>query len=198
MTQTPMTPNNYQNTPLDLLLSRRSVKAKDMIGPAPDKKTLETILTAATRVPDHGKLSPWRYIVLMGDARQKLGDAIAHGLKVEQEASPKIIEKMQDYGTQAPVCIIAVYSPSNRRPIPEWEQQLSMGASIMNLITATHAAGFVAQWLTGWAAFSPTVASELGLSAQEKIAGFIFLGSQATTPSERPRPKLDEIVQWHL
>ncbi|WND01418.1 nitroreductase [Temperatibacter marinus] len=183
---------------IELLLNRRSVKTKDMTGPGPSIDELEIILTAAARVPDHGKLAPWRYIALLEDDRKKLGDIIAHALEVEKDVSDSVREKMRDYGMQAPICIVAIHSLSDKRPIPAWEQELSTGASIMNLLVATHALGYVGQWLTGWAAFSPTVASGLGLNEQEKVAGFIFLGSQDRQPTERPRPLLDEIVSWKI
>lgn len=183
---------------LDLLLSRRSVAARTMVDPAPTQPEMEKIMSAALRVPDHGKLSPWRYIVLTGDDRQKLGAAIATALEAEQETSDRILEKMKDYGNQAPMVVIAIFSENNSRPIPLWEQQLSMGASIQNMIIATHALGYVANWLTGWGAFSPTVASELGLLPSEKIAGFIFMGSAGDRPSERERPSLDDKVQWTI
>lgn len=195
-----MTFNQSNPQTLDLLLARRSVAARDMIAPAPSRAEMTQIMSAATRVPDHGKLSPWRYIVLEGDERAHLGNAIATALEVEKEASETVREKMRDYGFQAPMVVIAVFSEKADRPIPLWEQQLSMGASIMTMITATHALGYVANWLTGWGSFSPTVASELGLAANEKIAGFIFLGSQNTDKelSERPRPALSDVVTWGL
>lgn len=193
-----MTFNIANTETLDLLLTRRSVKTTDMIGPGPSKGDLEKIFAAAMRVPDHGKLAPWRYIALMGDKRDKLGEAIATALEAEQEVSEKVREKMKDYGNQAPVCVIAVHCQSDKRPIPAWEQELSTGASIMNLLIATHALGYVGQWLTGWAAFSPTVAKELNLANNEKIAGFIFLGNQDGQPKERPRPDFNEVVTWEI
>lgn len=193
-----MTFNTPNPETLDLLLGRRSISARRMVDPAPDRAQMTQILTAATRVPDHGKLAPWRYIVLTGDDRAKLGAAIAEALEVEQEASEKVREKMSDYGNQAPMCVIAVFSPNHGRPIPLFEQQLSMGASIMTMITAAHALGFVANWLTGWGSTSKTVAAKLGLADHESIAGFIFMGSEGEAPTDRPRPDLDTIVQWDL
>ena len=183
---------------LNLLASRRSVKAKAMVDPGPDRDQLREILKAAMRVPDHGKLSPWRFIVLAGDDREKLGALISQGLKNEGEVSDKVCEKMAGYATQGPTLIIAVSSPVEHRAIPSFEQQLSMGAACQTLLIAAHALGFVGQWLTGWAATSTTVHAGLGIKSHEKIAGFIFLGSQEREPSERPRPNFDDVVQWGL
>lgn len=183
---------------LNLLASRRSVKAKAMVEPGPDRDQLRALLEAAIRVPDHGKLNPWRFIVLTGDDRQKLGALISQGLKIEGEVSDKICEKMAGYATQGPTLIIAISSPVEHRAIPPFEQQLSMGAACQTLLIASHALGFVGQWLTGWAATSPTVHAGLDIKSHEKIAGFIFLGSQACEPSERPRPNFDDVVQWGL
>lgn len=183
---------------LNLLMKRRSVKAKAMTDPGPDRAQLSEILQAAIRVPDHGKLSPWRFIVLTGEDRNKLGALISQGLQSEGDVSQKVCEKMAGYATQGPVLIIAVSSPVEHRAIPPFEQQLSMGAACQTLLIAAHALGFVGQWLTGWAATSPTVKDGLDIKSHEKIAGFIFLGSQACEPSERPRPNFDDIVQWGL
>jgi nitroreductase len=183
---------------LNLLMSRRSVKAKDMIGPGPDRETLEAILTAGLRVPDHGKLTPWRFIILEGEEREKLGDMIADALIKENNTSEKIAEKMKGYATQGPTLIIAVFSPSSERPIPIWEQWLSMGASCQNILIAATALNVASQWLTGWASTSSTVADGLGLSEMEQVAGFIFLGKQKDMPDERPRPSLSDRVVFGI
>ena len=161
-----------------------------MVGHGPDQDTLEKILTAAMRVPDHGKLAPWRFIVLEDDERDKLGELIARALVEENETSEKTAEKMKGYATQGPTLIVAVYSPNTNRPIPEWEQILSTGAMCQNMLVAAGSLGFAGQWLTGWASYSPTVEKGLGLSDGEKIAGFMFLGEQEDAPTERPRPDL--------
>lgn len=184
---------------LDLLNARRSVKGKAMVKPGPDSGQLKQILSAAIRVPDHGKLSPWRFIVLEDDDRTKLGGLISKGLKEEEgNVSPKVCEKMAGYATQGPTLIIAISSPVEHRAIPPFEQQLSMGAACQTLLIAAHALGFVGQWLTGWAATSETVRTGLDIKAHERIAGFIFLGSQDSEPSERPRPNFDAVVKWGL
>lgn len=181
----------------DLLTKRRSVKTRDMAGPGPDKVMVEKILAAGMRVPDHGKLAPWRFIVLTGDDRAKLGEFIATGLVSEGETSEKIAEKMKGYATQGPVLIVAVHAPRPDSPIPLWEQQLSVGAACQNMLIAATALGFASQWLTGWASYSPTVTAGLGLAESEKIAGFLFFGNHGEkTPSERPRPNIVDHIQW--
>lgn len=188
------------NTPsseaYDLLMHRRSVKTRDMQDPGPDREALEKILAAGMRVPDHGKLAPWRFIVLTGPERAKLGKAIQDGMIAEFESSPKVAEKMSGYAMQAPTLIIAVYSPNQSRPIPEWEQQLSTGAACQNIVIAATALGYAAQWLTGWGSYSKYVSRTLKLTAQEKIAGFMFLGSHSRQPTERPRPNPADHVIW--
>ena len=183
---------------LNLLNARRSVKGKAMVEPGPDHDQLKQILSAAIRVPDHGKLSPWRFIVLEDSDRTKLGSLISHGLKDEGDVSPKVCEKMAGYASQGPTLIIAISNPVEHRAIPPFEQQLSMGAACQTLLIAAHALGFVGQWLTGWAATSKTVRAGLDIKSHEKIAGFIFLGSQGKEPSERPRPNFDDVIKWGL
>lgn len=181
----------------DLLMRRRSVKAKDMEGPGPDKEAMEKILAAGMRVPDHGKLAPWRFLVLTGPDRDRLGELIARGLVEEKETSEKIAEKMKGYATQGPVLVVAIHSPSDARPIPRWEQELSAGAACQNMMIAATALGYASQWLTGWASYSPTVTKGLGLQGEERIAGFLFFGDHAEKePTERPRPNFDDHVSW--
>jgi len=181
----------------DLLTARRSVKTRDMVGPGPDRDAVTKILAAGMRVPDHGKLAPWRFIVLTGADRTHLGDMIADGLVKEGETSEKTAEKMKGYATQGPVLVVAIHSPHMDSPIPQWEQQLSIGAACQNMLIAATALGFACQWLTGWASYSPTVIEGLGLEENEKIAGFLFFGNHSEKiPSERPRPKFDDHVQW--
>ncbi len=180
----------------DFLINRRSVKTRDMVEPGPGHATIRAIMAAAMRVPDHGKLAPWRFILLDSKAQQeKLGDLIETSLLSEGDVSDDTAAKMAGYATQAPLLIVAVYSPSDtKKAIPKWEQQLSTGAACQNLINAVHAKGFVAQWLTGWAASSADVMRGLGLTGGERIAGFIFIGSMGRVPSERPRPSFEDRV----
>jgi len=183
---------------LNLLLSRRSVKSRDMAMPAPNAKDLETILSAAIRVPDHGKLTPWRYVVLESAGQEQLGESITKALIKENETSEKVAEKMAGFATQAPLLIVAIFNPERDHAIPLDEQKFSMGAACMNMLLATHALGYAGLWLTGWASRSPSVAEDLGLSKNEQIAGFMFIGTPQKVPNERPRPNVADITSFGM
>ncbi len=191
-----MSLNPKSDDALNLILNRRSVLTRNMAAPGPSRADMEAILSAALRVPDHGKIAPWRFLVLEGDDQEKLGDLIQHALVAEGTADEKVAEKMRGYATQAPVLVVAISSPSAERPIPVWEQHLSAGAACMNMLTAATAMGYGAQWLTGWASYSQTVAKGLGLVDGEQIAGLIFFGTPQDTPTERPRPDIGDKVIW--
>ena len=177
-------------------MSRRSVVAKMMTGSGPDTDSIKQILAAAMRVPDHGKLAPWRFIVLTGKDRELLGDLIAKALVEENETSPSVAEKMKGYATQGPVLIVAISRVIAHPVIPAWEQELSAGAACQNMLVAATALGFAGQWLTGWSAFSPTVMNGLGLAKNERIAGLMFFGNHGEAPTDRKRPVFEEQVTW--
>ncbi len=180
---------------LELLKTRRSVKPREMSGPGPSPSELETILTIGARVPDHGKLAPWRFIIFEGDARLRAGEVIAGVFaKKTPNASPADIESEKRRLTDAPL-VIGVVSLTKPHPkVPPWEQELSAGASAMNIVTAATALGYGACWLTGWFAFDRDVLDGFGLKTDEKLAGLIHIG-KATRPNEdRPRPALSDIV----
>ena len=180
---------------LQLLKTRRSVKPMEMTGPAPSQAELDTILTVATRVPDHGKLTPWRYIVFEGDARLAAGEKIAAAFKVSHpDATPDQLEFERKRLARAPLVIAVVSRAAPHAKIPEWEQQLSAGASSMNLVWAAHALGFAASWLTEWYAYDRAVLDALGLAPNERIAGFVHIGRPSKPPEDRDRPKLESIV----
>ena len=190
-----MTAFNDRSTPLDLLLTRRSGKARDMVAPGPDSDQLTTILRVAARVPDHGKLAPWRFVVVPDTARAELAELIESAYRAEKpEAGRLELQAMRDFATQAPRLVVVMSRPNPASHIPTWEQQLSAGAACLNLLHAAHAQGFVASWLTGWAAYSPAVRDALG-EPGELVAGFMFIGSPAKALEERPRPALDEVVR---
>jgi nitroreductase len=180
---------------LELLKKRRSIKPRDMSGPGPSPAELETILTIGARVPDHGKLAPWRFIVFEGDARLRAGEIIAEVFAQKNpnaQAAEIDIEKRRL--TDAPL-VIAVVSFTRQHPkVPPWEQELSAGASAMNIVTAATALGYGACWLTGWFAFDRDVLDGLGLKRDEKLAGFIHVGTSSKTSDDRPRPELANIV----
>ena len=184
---------NDRADPLSLLLTRRSGKPRDMIAPGPDAEQLAAILAAATRVPDHGKLAPWRFVVVPDDKRERLAELLVEALSSEKpDAGAMEFEAAQAFARQAPVLVVALSSPRSG-PIPIWEQELSAGAACMQLLNAAHALGFVGGWLTTWAAFSPRVRDAFG-AANERIAGFLFLGSAARPLDERPRPAPGQVI----
>jgi nitroreductase len=180
---------------IDFLKARRSVKPRDMSGPGPSSADIETILTIGARVPDHGKLAPWRFIVFESDARLRAGEIVARIFaKANPDAAPQDIEKQKRSFTEAPL-VIAVVSIVRQHPkVPPWEQELSAGASCMNIVTAASAMGYAANWLTGWFAFDREALAAFGLAPDEKLAGFIHIGELAATPEDRPRPPLADIV----
>jgi len=192
---TPATRETIVPDAIDLLQVRRSVKPREMTAPGPSPAELETILTIGARVPDHGKLTPWRFIVFQGDARLRAGEIIA---KVFAQKNPQAtaadIEVEKKRLTDAPL-VIAVVSLTKPHPkVPAWEQELSAGASAMNIVTAATALGYGACWLTGWFAFDRDVLDGFGLKADEKLAGFVHIGTPSRPSEDRPRPALSEIV----
>ena len=187
----------HSSQALDLLLTRRSVVAKKMIAPGPSKEELETILTAGLRVPDHGKIGPWRIEVFDKGAQAALGDVVADIYASQTpEAEDKHIENERMRPQRTPVMMMVVSTPDLDHKIPQWEQVLSAGAVCQNILVAAHASGYVAQWLSDWIAYDDKVRAHLGLAAHEKVAGFIYIGSAAEPPKERTRPTLEERVVW--
>jgi len=186
---------NDRSTPLSLLETRRSAKPREMVGPAPSADELERILAIAARVPDHGKLTPWRFVTVADDQRDTLAALLHEALdKEDPSATPAHHEKAEQFAHNAGALVVLVSAPVPDHKIPVWEQELSCGAAGMNLLLGAHALGYVAGWITGWAAYSPTVRAAL-CGASERIAGFIFIGHPGTPLSERPRPELDSIVR---
>lgn len=185
---------NDTSTPLSLLATRRSGKPRDLVAPGPDDAQLRQILEIAARTPDHGKLAPWRFVIVPGDKRADLARVITDAYRAERPQAARLeIEALEQFATQAPALVVVLYSPKTESHIPLWEQELSAGAACMNLLHAAHALGFAGGWLTGWAAFSNAVRDAFG-AAPERVAGFIFLGTPAKQLEERPRPDLDKIV----
>jgi len=187
------------NPILALLSSRRSVKPDRLVPPGPRPDQLETMLKIASRVPDHKKLVPWRFIVLEGDARGHLGEIIAEACVAEEKHPPSEVRLAMERGRllRAPVVIAVVSRITAHSSAPEWEQVLSAGAACFNLCLAANAMGFATSWITEWIAYSPGVRAALGLAGNERIAGFIYVGTPAEKPEERERPALSEIVtRW--
>jgi len=180
---------------IELLKIRRSVKPREMSGPGPSPSEIDTILTIGARVPDHGKLTPWRFIVFEGDARARAGDVIAQVFARKNPSAPAADIEVEKRRLMDAPLVIAVVSFTRPHPkVPAWEQELSAGASAMNIVTAATALGYGANWLTGWFAFDRDVLDGFGLKADEKLAGFIHIGTPAKPAEDRPRPALSEIV----
>jgi nitroreductase len=180
---------------LELLTTRRSFKAMELSGPGPSAAQIDTLLTVAARVPDHGKLAPWRFIVFEGEARRAAGDAIAAAFQAKYpDAKPEHVEAERNRLLRAPLVVAVVSRAGPHVKIPEWEQVLSAGAAAMNLVLAAHALGFAANWITEWYAYDRAVLDALGLAAHERIAGFVHIGTPPGPPEDRPRPALSEIV----
>ncbi len=182
---------------LDFLLSRRSYPAKMMTdGPVPDDAELELILTAAARTPDHGKLEPWRFVVARAPALRRIADSMdALGPRIGIEPE-KVAKSTMLYRTSQ-LAVVVVSSPKPSEKVPHIEQVLSSGAVCVALVNAATAAGWGANWLSGWASHDQDFARDtLGLTPQETIAGIIHLGTPGPAAPERPRPDLSKLVTW--
>ena len=182
-------------SPAALLATRRSGKPRDMAAPGPDAAQLRAILEAAIRVPDHGKLAPWRFVTIAPDRRAAFAALLRDAYLADKPGAGRLeLEAIEQFAHQAPALVVAISKPAHASHIPIWEQELSAGAACMNLAVAAHAHGFVAGWLTGWAAYSPAVRAAFD-AEDGRIAGFIFIGSPTRALEERPRPDYDAVVR---
>jgi nitroreductase len=184
---------------LELLLQRRSVKAAMLGEPGPSPRELETILTVAARVPDHKKLEPWRFIVFEGDARALFGRVLLKACLAEDKDTPSAarLETERTRFLRAPTVVAVVSRVTPNPAAPEWEQVLSCGAACFNLCLAANALGFATCWITEWYSYSRAVRAALRLSANERLAGFVYMGTAKETPPDRDRPQLAKIVtRW--
>ncbi len=186
---------NDLSTPLSLVETRRSGKPRDMTGPGPDEAAIDRILKAALRVPDHGKLAPWRIVVIDRDRRDDFAAVLKSlYLRSKPDAGRLEIDAMDQFAQQGDTILAVLSCPASASKIPLWEQQLSAGALCMNLLMAIHASGYVGGWLTGAPAYLPGMTQALGGPAESAIAGFIFVGSPGKPLEERPRPDFGAIV----
>ena len=186
---------NDLSSTLSLLETRRSGRPREMVAPGPSEAELEQILTIAARTPDHGKLFPWRFVVVSLDQRDALADLLLAALpESDPDAGPAHVAKAREFAHQAPALVVLIAAPVAGHKIPEWEQELSVGAAGMNLLLATHALGYVGGWITGWAAYSERVRAAF-CAPGERIAGFLFLGSPGVDLQERPRAPLAAVVR---
>ena len=188
-----------ENPIIAFLSARRSVKPDRLVAPGPSPAELDTILTIASRVPDHKKLAPWRFIVLEGEARARLGEVVADACIAAEKEPPSHVrletERMRLM--RAPLVIAVVSRVTPHRSAPEWEQVLSAGAACLNLCLAANALGYGTSWITEWIAYNAPVGAALHLADNERIAGFIYVGTPTERSDERERPALAEIVsRW--
>jgi len=183
------------NETLELLSSRRSAPAASLAEPGPNTEQLESLLKIASRVPDHGKLVPWRYIIFEGASRDRAGDIIAGVYaKTHPEADTAKLDMERKRLSLAPLVIAVVSRAGPHEKIPEWEQVMTAGAVCMNMTIAANALGFATVWLSEWYAYNAEVLTQLGLAPSEKIAGFIHIGTQPNPREDRPRPVIGDIV----
>lgn len=179
------------------LLNRRSVGIGFLREPGPDAAQLEEILTIGTRVPDHGKLTPWRLIVIEGEMRRVAGERLA---EIAARNNPDLDEASLEVERQrflpAPLTIVVVSSPKDHPKVPPVEQLLSAGNVAFNLMHAAHALGFAASWVTRWYAFDKDASAMLGVRNGESVVGFVHIGTPSAVIEDRPRPALADIVSY--
>jgi len=182
---------------LTILLRRRSLTVKDMIGPGPSQDEIDLILTIGSRVPDHKKQVPWRFLTIEGDARHKAGEKLRSIFaKNNPDTDNDLLDFEQNLLTRAPlvIAVISTATPDNPK-VPEWEQILTAGAVCQNILLASNALGFAGQWLSEWYAYDDEFLAHLALSKDERIAGFIYIGTAGKEPAERGRPDIKELTQ---
>jgi nitroreductase len=179
---------------IDALTSRRS--PNQLTDPAPDQAALDAILGAAMRAPDHGKLKPWRFLVLRGDARQRLGEVMAEAMKRrEPDAPANMLEREREKPLRAPLIVVLAAALKEGHKIPVIEQLMAAGAAAQNVMLAAHAMGFAAAWKTGAPAYDAYVKEALGLAPSDAIVGFLYLGTAAAPPSPLPPSELANFVR---
>lgn len=183
---------------MDYLQKRRSCKVMAMGEPGPPADEIGSILQTGARVPDHGKLAPWRFIVFTGDARKEFGGRVLREayLLEDKDAAPAKLDLEAEKFLRAPCVIAVISSPKDSPNVPEWEQRLSAGAVAYNICLAANAHGYGTNWLSEWPCFNARVERALGVSSGEKIAGFIYIGTATGGAEERPRPEMGEIVTY--
>lgn len=194
-----MLPIRPSSAARDLIGLRRSATKTTLAAPGPTGEALNELLETASRVPDHRRLGPWRYIVLEGDARARFGMAAVDIQKTETpNATDKMLETTKTALLRAPTVVCVISSPKDCvRGTPKWEQELSVGALCQNLLLAANASGWAGIWLTEWLSYSEGINNLLGLSERERVAGYIYLGTATAHPQERMRPDISErITVW--
>lgn len=183
---------------LDFLLTRRSHPAVTMSEPGPGDADLKAIFSAAARVPDHGKLAPWRFIIYRGDARSEIGEKLLE-MAMAKEGSLEAARQEQEQTrfTRAPLVIGVLSCAAPHPKIPVWEQELSAGAACLSMINAASASGFAAQWISEWYCFDEEASAYLGRKDGERFAGFVHIGTPTQAPFERGRPEVTDLIsEW--
>lgn len=178
----------------DRLARRRSAPAQALTAPGPSHPEIEHILTLGARTPDHGKLFPWRFVVLGPQSRADLARALAP--LAERQPDPGKAAKVLTKLKAPPLSVLVISVPVTGHKVPVWEQELSAGAVCMNLEHAANALGYAASWITDWYSYDPQARALFGLGEGERVAGFIHIGTLAEAPLERPRPDLATLTTW--
>lgn len=187
---------NDRSSPLALLSTRRSAKPREMTAPGPSQAEIERMVEIAARVPDHGKLAPWRFVVIPDAARAAFGDLLERSYAAEFGTGPEVnLAKVREFAAEGQGLVVVLSVPVREHKIPVWEQEMSAGAACLNLLHAATAMGYTGCWLTGWAAYSPGVYAGLGGEPGGRVAGFIFLGTPGRELEERPRPALGQVLR---
>ena len=190
-----LAPHHKNDGTLELLARRRSTAATAMSEPGPSPEEIDTLLSIAQRVPDHGKMAPWRFILFQDEERARFGQILAKIWAGENDADDARIDMELNRFTRAPLVIAVISNVLEKHSIPEWEQIMSAGAACQNLLIGAQAMGYASQWLTEWYAYHPYAKDALGLRSGERVAGFIYIGSTDDQPVERVRPEA-EIGVW--
>jgi nitroreductase len=172
---------------LALMARRRSTKIAHLSEPGPSSATIDALIRLAARAPDHGKLGPWRFVVIEGDARARAGEALAGVIARDEGVDAARLEAARGLFLRSPACVMVVSAAAPHPKIPEWEQQLSAGAVCFALLTASHALGYAGCWITEWPAYDARARAALGVAPNERIAGFVHLGTARESPTERVR-----------
>lgn len=181
-------------TPADLLLSRRSTAPDSLVAPGPSRAEIDQLVSIAMRVPDHGRIGPWRLVLIADEAKARWLEKLFALAETREDAGKSRVTTKKLVA--APLVIVVVSAPVAGHKVPEWEQQLSAGAVGMNLLNGAAALGYGANWLTGWHAYDPDATALIGLGEGEKVAGVVLVGSVAEPAAERERADPARVVTW--